>query len=164
MPAARSSCAMRLIVGQAILVEDEHHDRALHVVALIFAEKLEAEQEARHADRDAGGGHLLAGEALDQPVVAAAAHHRAEPHGLPALVLDGRRQLRLEHGAGVIFEPAHDGGIDHDAVGAEAGRRQQIVHGGHFADAFLADCGALNQALQAGKRLAAVAAGRLDER
>ncbi len=78
----------------------------------ICAETLEAEQQPRHADGDAGRGDLLAGEALDEPVIAPAAHHRAEPDRLAALVLDRRGQLSLEHRPGVIFEPAHDGGID----------------------------------------------------
>ena len=103
-----------LVVGDAVAIEHEHDDRALRGARLEFAEALEAEQEARDADGDAGGGNLLAGEALDQPVIAPAADHRAEPDGLAALVLDRRGQLGLEHGAGVIFQPAHDRGIDSD--------------------------------------------------
>ena len=104
MPAARSALRDLLIVGDAVAVEHEHDDRALRGALFIFAEALEAEEEARDADRDAGGRHLLAGEALDEAVIAAAAHHRAEPDRLSALVLDGSGQLGLEHGAGVILQ------------------------------------------------------------
>ena len=97
-----------LVIGDAVAVEHEHDDRALRGAGLELAEALEAEQETRHADGDAGGRNLLAGEALDQPVIAPAADDRAEPDGLAALVLDGSGQLSLEHGARVIFQPAHD--------------------------------------------------------
>ena len=152
-----------LVVGHAVLVEDEHDDRALHGVALVLAEKLKAEEETRHADRDAGGRHLLAGEALDKAVIAAAAHHGAQPDLLPALIDNGRGQLCLEHGTGVVLEPAHDGGIDHDTVGGETAGRQEIVHGGDLADALLADRGPFDQGLQVGEGLVAVAAGGFDE-
>ena len=112
MPAARSVLRHLLIVVDAVAVEHEHDHGTLRGAVFIFAEALEAEQEARDADGDAGGRHLLAGEALDQAVIAPAAHHRAEPDRLAALVLDGSGQLGLEHGPGVIFQPAHDGGID----------------------------------------------------
>ena len=116
MPASRKLLRHLLVVGDAVAIEHQHDDRALHGLGGDLAEGLEAVEQARHADGDAGGGNLLAGEALDEPVIAPAAHHRAEADRLPALVFDGRGQLGLEHGAGVIFEAAHDGGIDADPI------------------------------------------------
>ena len=113
-------CAKRLrhllIVGDAVAIEHEHDDGALRGARLEFAEALEAEQEPRHADGDAGGRNLLAGEALDQPVIAPAADDRAEPDGLTLLVLDRSGQLGLEHWSCVIFQPAHDRGIDFESI------------------------------------------------
>ena len=54
--------------------------------ALVLAERGERRLQARHADGEAGGRHLGAGEALDQAVVAPAAADRAEAHGLAVLV------------------------------------------------------------------------------
>src|SRR3990172_12328927 len=82
-----------LVVGDAVAVEHQHHHGALRRTLFIFAEALKAEQEPRDADGDAGGRNLLAGEALDQAVIATAAHHRAEPDGLALFVHDGRRQI-----------------------------------------------------------------------
>src|SRR3990170_1670152 len=63
------------VVGDAVAVEHEHDDGALRRTLFIFAEALETEQEPRDADGDAGGRDLLAGEALDQAVIASATHH-----------------------------------------------------------------------------------------
>src|SRR5262249_60757554 len=81
----------------------------------VLAVTLEAGGRAEHADRASGGRALLAGEALDEAVIAPAAHHRSDADRLPALVFDRREELSLEHGASVIFEAAHDGGVDADA-------------------------------------------------
>ena len=62
--------------------------------------------QARDADGEAGGRHLLAEEALDEAIVAPAAADRAEAHGLAVLVDDGNGDLGFEHGAGVVLEAA----------------------------------------------------------
>ena len=112
MPAMRKLLRHLLVVGDAVAVEHEHDDRTLHGFSWELAEGLEAVEQARHADGESGGRNLLAGEALDKTVIAPAAHYRAEPDRLPALVLDGCGQLSFEHGAGVIFEATDDGGIN----------------------------------------------------
>src|SRR5262249_45820329 len=75
------------------------------------AERLQAIKQARHADGDAGRRDLLAGEALDQPVIAPAGDNRTEPDRLTPFVGDWRQQVSLEHGPRVILEPPHDGYI-----------------------------------------------------
>ena len=112
MPAWRKALRHALIVGDAVAVEHQHDDGAGRGAALILPEQLQAIEQARHADGDAGGRHLLAGEALDQAVIAPAADDGAEADRLAALVGDGRGQLGLEHRAGVIFKATDDGGID----------------------------------------------------
>src|SRR5205823_198605 len=92
------------------------------------------------ADRDAGRRHLLAGEALDQPVIAPAAHHGAEPDGLAAIVTDRRGQFRLEHGAGVIFQATHYGGIDTDTIAISA-CHSEIENISKFLESFLTNRG-----------------------
>ena len=72
------------------------------------------------ADGDAGGRHLLPGEALDEVVIAPAAGDGAELPGAALLVGDLEGQLGLVDRAGVVAEAAHDGGVDDDAVGAVA--------------------------------------------
>jgi hypothetical protein len=74
-------------------------------------------------------------EPRDEPVVAAAPAHRPEPHGPAVLVLHLKGQLRLVDGAGVIFEAAHHGRIDHHASVAIAARREKRRHFGEFGDA-----------------------------
>ena len=64
------------------------------------------------ADGNADGRHLLAGEARDQIVIAPAAADRAEHDGLARSRSSRERQLRFEHRAGVIVQPAHDAGIE----------------------------------------------------
>src|SRR5262249_51168221 len=83
---------------------------------LDLAEMLERREQARHADREAGGRHRLAAEARDEAIVAPAAADRAKAHGPAALVLRLERQLHLVDRAGVILEAAHDRRIDADAV------------------------------------------------
>ena len=95
-------------------------------LSLILPEQLQPVEQPRHADGNAGGRHLLAGEALDEPVIATAADHGAEANGLAAIVFDGGLQLRLEDGAGVIFEPAHNRRIDHYCGLGVAGRSRQV--------------------------------------
>ena len=62
------------------------------------------------------GGDFLAAEATDEAIVAPAPADGAEDDGLAFLVRDLEGELRLEDGAGVVFEAAHDGGIDHDLI------------------------------------------------
>ena len=71
-------------------------------------------------------GTLLPEEALDQTVVAPAAADRAEAHGLAVLVFDRKGQFGLEHGAGVVFEAAHDRGVDADAIFAIAAGAHEL--------------------------------------
>ena len=62
-------------------------------------------------------------EARHEIVVAPAAADRAEAHRAAVLVLDLEGQLDFEDRAGVVFEAAHDGGIDSDAAVAIASAR-----------------------------------------
>jgi hypothetical protein len=80
-------------------------------------------EQAVDADRDAGRGHGLAGEAPHEVVVAAAAGHRAELARAALVVEDLEGELGLVDGAGVVAEAADDGGVEHDAVGLVAARR-----------------------------------------
>ena len=112
MFASRRRWRHLLIVGDAVAIEHQHDDGALHGLGGDLAEGLQSIQQPRDADGNSGGRNLLAGEALDETVIAPAADHRAEADRLPALILDGRRQLSLEHRAGVIFEAADDGGVE----------------------------------------------------
>ena len=87
-----------------------------HVGRVELAEVLQRRHQARDADGKAGGRHRLAAEARDQAVIAPAAADRAEAHDLAVLVGDLGEQFGLVDGAGVVFEAAHDGGVDPDAV------------------------------------------------
>ena len=77
-----------LVVGEAVLLHDEHDDGAVGDGGLVLVERGQRRLQARHADGEAGGRHLGAEEALDQPIVAPAAADRAEAHGLAVLVHD----------------------------------------------------------------------------
>ena len=81
----------------------------------------------------AGTGSLP--EAADEPVIAPAAADRAEAHRAAVLVLDLKGQLGLVDGAGVVFEAAHDGRVDDDAVAIARGVHQRGDLR-EFADAF----------------------------
>ena len=117
-----------LIVGDAVAIEHQHDDGALHGFSGELAEGLEAVQQARHADGQSGGRNLLAGEALDEPIIASAAYDRAEADRLSALILDGRGELSLENGAGVIFEPAHDGWVKAYSIHSVPRRTNKLTH------------------------------------
>src|SRR4029077_462366 len=82
----------------------------------------QSREQARDADREAGRGHWLLAEARDQAVIAPTAADRPEADRPAVVARRFEGQLRLEDGAGVIFEPAHDGGVDADAVPRIAGR------------------------------------------
>ena len=84
------------------------HDRAFH--------HLQGREKARHADGEAGRRNGLGAEAADEAVIAPAAADRAEADGASVLVLHLEGQLGLVDRAGVVFEAAHDGGVDGDAV------------------------------------------------
>ena len=75
----------------------------------------------RHARR----GHRLAGEALDEVVVAPAARDRAELARLAVVAQDLEGQLGLEDGAGVVAEAADDRGVEDHAVRAVAAGVEQ---------------------------------------
>ena len=72
--------------------------------------------QTRDADGKAGRGHWLRAKARYEAIVPPPTANRAEDDLLPALVGDGEGQLNLEYGAGVIFEPAHDRGVNADAA------------------------------------------------
>ncbi len=83
-------------------------------------------EQAGDADREARRRHRLGAEACDQSVVAPAAADRTEANRPPLVVLGFEGQLGLENRAGVIFEAAHHGRIEDDAVLAIAdGARQR---------------------------------------
>src|SRR6185312_9469777 len=75
-------------------------------------DRAQGREQARDADREAGRRNRLLTEAGDEAVIAPAAADRAEADRLPVLANRFEGELRFEDGAGVIFEPAHDGGID----------------------------------------------------
>ena len=99
-----------------ILVEDRDDDRAGLRFVVELAQMHQRGGKPRHADGKSGGGHRLAAKARDKPVISSAAADRAEAYGKPSSSFGRERQLNLENGAGVIFEAAHDGRIDCDAV------------------------------------------------
>ena len=72
-------------------------------------------------------GRVLGPEPADEPVVAPAAADRAETHRMALFVAGLEGQIRLEDGAGVIFEAAHDGRVDADAVRTEACVAREIL-------------------------------------
>ena len=90
MPACAQRLRHLLVVGEAVLLHDEHDDGAVGDGGLVLVDGGERGLQARDADGEAGGGHLGAEEALDQAVVAPAAADRAEAHGLAVFVDDGR--------------------------------------------------------------------------
>ena len=108
MPAARRRLRHLLVVGEAVLLHDEHDHGAVGGGGLVLVDGGERRLQARDADGEAGGRHLGAEEALDQAVVAPAAADRAEAHGLAVLVDDRDGDLGFEHGAGVVLEAADD--------------------------------------------------------
>ena len=69
-----------LIAAKAfhIAVHDGDQHRRGGVGDIQLAEVFQRRHQARDADGEAGGGHVLAGEALDQPVIPPAAADRAE--------------------------------------------------------------------------------------
>jgi len=104
-----------------VLVHDEDHDRRDDLGVLQLAEILQRRGQPRHADGEARRRHRLAAEARDEPVIAPAARHRAEAHDLALLVRHLEQKLRLVDRAGIVFEPAHHGGVDPDAPVVVAG-------------------------------------------
>ena len=101
-----------LVVGDALLLHHRDDDGAVGSGGLVLVERGKRRLQARHADGEAGGRHLLAGEAGDEIVVAPAAADRAEADRAALLVLHLEGQLGLEHRAGVVLEPADDRRID----------------------------------------------------
>ncbi len=116
MPALRSADDHFLVVGDAVAVEHRDHHRAGRGLAVELAEHGQRRLQARDADGEAGRRHRLAAEARHQAVVAPAAADRAEAHRPAFLVLGFEQQFNLVDRAGVVFEAAHDGGIDQNAI------------------------------------------------
>jgi hypothetical protein len=96
-------------------------------------------EQAVDADGDAGGRHLLPGEALDEVVVAPAAGDGAELPRAALLVGDLEGELGLVDRAGVVAEAADDGGVDDDAVGAVALGGEEVGDLFELGDAFEAN-------------------------
>src|SRR3954463_4084594 len=116
-------CDHLLIVGDAVAVEHGDDDGAEPGLRVELAEQRQRGLKPRHADRETGRRHGLAAEARDQAIVASAAADRAEAHR-SALVVPGlEQQFDLVDGAGVIFEAAHDRGVDLDAIRTVTRRR-----------------------------------------
>ena len=84
----------------------------------------------------------------DEPVVAPAAADRAEAHGPAFFVLGLEQEFDLVDGAGVVFEPADDGGIDADACSSVVRGSRQTCNLLSSFDAVFADCGALATCFQ----------------
>ena len=105
-----------------VAVEREHDDRAGRLGRRDDRafDRAQRRKQPRDADRKAGRRNRLRAEARDEPVIAPAAADRAEADRPAVVVLDLEGQLRLEDGAGVIFEPANDGGIDTNLLCPEA--------------------------------------------
>ena len=82
--------------------------------------------EAAQPDGHAGCGHGFAAEALEEVIIATAAAERAE------VLRDG-----LEDRAGIIAQPAHDGGIESDAVFVILAGGEEFVHLAQFIDAVI---------------------------
>ena len=82
---------------------------------------LQRRHQARDADGKAGRRHRLAAKARDEPIVAPPAADRAESHDPSLLVGDLGQELGLVDRAGVVFEPANDGGINEHAIDIIAG-------------------------------------------
>ncbi len=105
-----------LVIGHAVFIHRQHDDRAgawrLATMGLLMARK--RREQPRHADGEAGRGDRLGAEAGDEAVITPAAADRAEADGTAVLVLDLEGEFGLEDGAGVVFEAADDGGVDHE--------------------------------------------------
>ncbi|OIQ66463.1 hypothetical protein GALL_519640 [mine drainage metagenome] len=107
------------VIGHPIAVHHGHHDRPrCRSTAAPFG--AQGGKQAINPDGNAGGRHRLAGEALDQIVIAPAARDRAKGPFAALFVKDFKGQFRLEHRPGVVAKAAHDRGIDHDPVRAIA--------------------------------------------
>jgi hypothetical protein len=96
--------------------------------------RVERRQQPVDADRNPGRRHRLAGEPLDQIVIAAAARHRTELARPAVFAGDVECQFGLEDRAGVIAEPAHDRGIDKHACRVRALGGDQPGHPVEFVD------------------------------
>ncbi len=127
MPASRSSRAIAKAARPASSIASTTTSGALGAGERPRACK--RGQQTADADGNAGRRNLLAGEARDQIVIAPAARDRAEHDLLARFVLDREGELRLEHRAGVIVEPADDAGIDHAirSVAVAAARRMHTI-------------------------------------
>src|SRR5690606_36927992 len=110
-----------------VLVHDQHHHRCFGLNRLQLAKVLQRSHQARDADREAGCRDGCALEARHKPVIAAATADRTKAHDLAILIRDLGQQLGFEHGAGVIFQAAHDRRVDLDATVIIAGGRAKSL-------------------------------------
>ena len=108
MPASRRRLHHFLVGGDLVLIHHRARRPGRSVGGGRAADQVQRRLQARDADGEAGGGHLLAGEARDEIVVAPAAADGAEADGVALLVLGRDQQLGFEDGAGVVFEAADD--------------------------------------------------------
>ena len=148
MPASRSSLHHRLIVGDAVAVEDRDDDGTGLRLGVELADQRQRGLQARDSDGEAGRRHRLAAEARDETVVAPAAADRAEAHGAALLVLRFDEKLNLVDRAGVIFEAADDGRVDHDTAVFIAGRSDQLRNVAKLLHALLSDDRCIRSAIK----------------
>jgi hypothetical protein len=135
----------RTPAAHAVAVHDGDDDRALRL-GPDPALGAECGEQPVDADRHAGRGHRLTGEALHEVVVTPAARHAAELARTALLVEDFEGEFRLEHRTGVVAEAAHDGGVNDDAVRAEALGGEKRSDGFEFIDTLTADSAEANDA------------------
>src|SRR5690606_10330532 len=102
-------------------------------------------------DGNPGRGDRLAGETLDEVVIAPAASDGTELPGTALFVEDLEGQFGLEDGAGIVAEAADDGGVDDDAVGAVALGGEERGDLLKLLDAFEADIATANGTFEVGQ-------------
>src|SRR5690606_39957758 len=106
--------------------------------------------QARDADGKARGWNGLAHETRDEAIVTPATADRPEDDLFSLLVGDVEGEFGFEDRASVVFEAAHDGGIDLDAVRAVTCASRQSADRVQFIDALSTLCGTSNQFAELG--------------
>src|SRR3954451_2201926 len=119
-------CDHLLIVGDAVAVEHGDDDGAELGPRVELAKQSQRGLKPRHADRESGRRHRLAAKTRDETIIAPTTADRAEADRAALVILGLEQQFDLVDGARVIFETAHHGGIDLDAVRAVPRRRHQF--------------------------------------